>query len=87
MTEAVFQKKRKARRDTGYDIPIQTAKRIAKESGVKRIGEEAIFALISDAEEHMKQVIKYAIEYTKSAKRDTTSAEDIEKAKKAIRGL
>lgn len=63
-------------------LPINTFKKLSKNVGVKRISDKAVKLLAKLSEEFATDVIEYALEISKSEKRTTVLARDIEIASK-----
>ena len=61
-------------------LPINSFKRIAKETGAKRISKKAIKSLAKLSEEYAIELAKTALEIMRASKRTTLIESDIETA-------
>lgn len=61
-------------------LPINPFKRLAKEAGIKRISNKACELLAKLSEEFASDLLKSALEITKSQKRTTMLERDVELA-------
>ncbi|HWQ65720.1 MAG TPA: histone family protein [Methanospirillum sp.] len=62
------------------ELPIAAVSRIAKASGVERVGSDAAELLVLKAEEFIGQLTKDAVDLATHAGRKTIKAEDVEMA-------
>lgn len=67
-----------------HALPLSAVTRIAKSTGVERIGKDAIVALASKTEEYTAKIAKKATEMAAHAGRKTLKAEDIDIAVKSF---
>jgi histone H3/H4 len=62
------------------NLPKSAVARIAKSAGAKRIGGDAVEALVAKAEEYVTTLVKNGVKLAEHAGRTTVKASDIELA-------